>query len=216
MQNFALLHDGSKTGWHASYFALHVSARLGAQLRIFLNMKSKRQKNLIEIAARASGVVIDITFLDNMSTGTILTHSRDMDGLFVHRRFIPDGRTARRYVNKLSRPLWVVSRKSEIREIAALVNNPIADVQMLAYAGAFSHRIHESISGIIRNTERKPEPINKAPITNWVAIQSFSQIKINNLSRKRNFDLLFVPATRAGLVKKTSCNCVLFPTEMDA
>jgi len=216
MQDFALLHDGSKSGWQATFLAFHVAARLGAPLQIYLKL-AKRKEVLkeritqVEAGARAADVSIELLVVNDFSLTSIGRLLKAPDGLFLPQRFVPDGRAALQVIKNLSTPLWIVSRKLEILHMAALVNDSAKDVAMMAYSRAFARRLQEQLTVIIKENSRNLARQQKTPFLHLMHLPSLTKLNIIHALRNLNSDLLFIPASKAGLIHALPCNCVLYP-----
>ena len=215
MQQFTLIHDGSNQGWQAAYLAFHVSAQLGAPLQVLLGASTNKATLVqraaqVEIGGRAARVAIGTRLVADFSLDTLLENTTSIDGLFVPRRLVPDGKTAVRFLETLSCPLWIVSRGPEIHKMAVLVTDPLVDEKLLHYISTLSHRLQQSLTGLIQAEKVASMSQNDLEL-GWEPIPNFSSHEISTTVDQLDVDLLFVPASKASLIDHLTSNCVVFP-----
>jgi len=216
MQRFTMIHDGSNQGWQAAYLAFHLSARLGAPLLVLLVNSTLDKKVLIqraaqvEVGAHAADVVIETRLMSETSVNSLINHAGAVDGVIVPHRFVTKQETAQRFLDALSCPLWIVSKDSEIREMALLVDDFAADARLINYTATLSHRIKQSLSGLVREGELDASP-KKTTAINWLSIPDFSADMIMAALSRVDANLLFLPVSKLALVNELSMNCVICP-----
>lgn len=217
MQRFTLIHDGSNQGWQAAYLAFHVASRLGAPLQALLVDSVTEKQTLaqratqIEVGGRAAGVVIETRLVGDFSLEVVSENAAGTDGLFIPARFIPDEKTVSQCLEALSCPLWIVSRTGEVRDIALLVNDLVADEGVIHYSNTLSYRLQEALTVIVGAGEQIPSKHDSD--LNWESIPSFSLPEIRTTLNHLKTKLLFLPASNAWVVNKLDCNCVVCPAE---
>ncbi|MGB7873821.1 MAG: hypothetical protein WBL25_05520 [Anaerolineales bacterium] len=216
MQRFTLIHDGSEQGWQAAYLAFHIAAQLGAPLLVLLfdsasdkNMLEKRAAQ-VEVGGHAAGVVISTQLITEFSVDSVAENSANSNGLFVPRRLIPDEKTARRFLEVLSYPLWIVSKESEIQGMAVLVGNPAAHETLINYVSTLSHRIQQPLTGLIPESKLALIPKTASAIA-WLPLSNFSPAEITAALHKVGARVLFLPISRFSLIVGLSINCVIYP-----
>ena len=216
MQRFTLLHDGSDQGWQTAYLAFHIATQLGAPLLVLLADPAADSKTLaqratqIEVGGRAAGVAIGTRLVADFSVGVVTQNASGSDGLFVPRRLIPNGKTARRYLEAYSRPLWIVSKESEMHKMAVLVDDLIVNESLVSYTITLSRRIQQSLTGLVRENDPASIPKSNASIA-WVSLPALTPAEITAAIQQLEADLLFVPASGVSLVNELSINCVVYP-----
>ncbi|MBE0672741.1 MAG: hypothetical protein IH588_19360 [Anaerolineales bacterium] len=223
MQQFSLLHNGSAQSWQAAYLAFHIAARLGAPLHVLLIGSTKKDKvslaqwaAQLETGGRAAGVTIETSLLMDFSMDILKDTITSIDGLFAPHHFVPDGKTVELFLDAFSCPLWIVSQESNFREMAILVDNLIKDSHMIADVKTLSHRLQQSLSGLIAEKNLASTPKNDSPTFTWLPLSSLSRANIISSLKKHNIDLLFISAANAYVVNKLPCNCVIFPGKGNA
>jgi hypothetical protein len=216
MQRFTLLHDGSDQGWQTAYLAFHIATQLGAPLMVLLADPAADSKTLaqratqIEVGGRAAGVAIGTRLVADFSVEVVTPIATGSDGLFVPRRLIPDGKTALRYLEAFSQPLWIVSKESEMHKMAVLVDDLIANETLVSYTITLSRRIQQSLTGLVRENESGSIPKADASIT-WMSLPTFIHTEITAAVQRLDAGLLFIPASRISLVDNLPINCVVYP-----
>ena len=216
MQRFTLLHDGSKQGWQAAYLALHVAAQLGSPLLVLLTDLAPDPEVLIqratqvEVGGRAAGVTIKTRQVADFSVDVVLQYATNSDGLFVPQRLIPGWKTALQYLEAFSRPLWVVSRESEMHKMAVLVDDLAADETLVNYTVTLSRRLQQSLTGLILDSESISISKSDAP-NDWVSLHSINSVEINTALQQIEADLFFIPASRISLIDDLPLNYVVYP-----
>lgn len=216
MQRFTLIHDGSDQGWQTAYLALHIAARLGAVLLALIIDTTSDWKKLayratqVEVGGRAAQVPVGTRVVADFSLDVLTENAAGSNGLFVPRRFVPDGETATRFLEALSCPLWIVSQNAEAREMAVLVDDFAANESLIHYTATLAHRIQEPLTGLVHEDKIARIPKTGNLIT-WVPLAKFSHAEITAATRERNASLLFLPASNASLLGDLPMNCVVFP-----
>lgn len=216
MQRFTLLHDGSNKGWQTAYLAFHVAAQLGAPLLALLTDPAADTQALfqratqVEVGGRAAGVTIRTRQVANFSVDVVTQYATDSDGLFIPHRLIPEWKTAQRYLEAISRPLWIVSRESEMHKMAVLVDDLAANETLVNYTVTLSRRLQQSLTGLISKNESDSFPKSSASI-NWVSLPSITHTEINTVIQQLEADLLFIPASRISLIDELPLNFVVYP-----
>lgn len=223
MQQFSLLHNGSAQSWQAAYLAFHIAARLGAPLQVLLIGSSKKDKvslaqwaAQLETGGRAACVTIETRLLMDFSMDALKDSITSIDGLFAPDHFVPDGKTAELFLDEFSCPLWIVSQGANFREMAILVDNLIKDNHMIADIKILSHRLQQSLSGLIAEKNVAATPKNDSPTFTWIPLSSLSRANIISSLKTHDIDLLFISAENAYMVNKLPCNCVIFPRKENA
>ena len=216
MQRFTLIHDGSDQGWQAAYLAFHVAAQLGAPLLVLLVDSTTDKKILaqratqVEVGGRAAGVVIGTRIVVDFSVNLVMENVAASDGLFVPRRLVPDGRTALRFLEALSCPIWVVSREAKTHKLAVLVNDLVTNAKLFSFTQALSNRLQHSLTGLISEAKLSSVSRDEA-ISTWIPLPDNSAREITTALDQNDIDILFVPISRSALIKDLSSNCVLCP-----
>ena len=219
MRKYALIHDGTDQGWQATYQAFHIANRLGAPLQALIIDPDQNQAKLaqraahVEVGGRAAGVTIETRLLMNFSLDVLEESITAIDGLFLPQRLIPDGETAASYLEAFSCPLWIVSKESEIKEIAVLLNDPAEDSSLISYTKILSHRLQQSLTLILPSDKIQSEPAIELQDLKWFALSKFSQSGVNQELENLHIDLLFISATYASMINELSCNCVVYPVD---
>ena len=219
MQRFTLLHDDTAAGWHAAYLAFHVAARLGSPLQVFLANSSqknlKQQAAQVEISGRAAGVTIETRSVDDFSTETLTQVMTAADGLFTSLRLCPDGKAVSRFSEAFSCPIWVVSREARKHRMAVLAGDGSAGQELILYTSALSHRLRQTLIGLIPAGTPTPN-IPDDPAITWVSLPGLSPSAITTILEERGVNLLFFPAVHSSLLGLVPANCVIFPSKTDA
>ena len=215
MQRFTLIHDGSDQGWQAAYLAFHVAAQLGAPLQVLLGASTNREALVqraaqVEIGGRAARVAIRTRLVADFSLDVLIEHTSAIDGLFISRRLIPDGETAARFLEALSCPLWIVSRGPEIHKMAVLIRDLIADEKLIHYTTTLSHRLQQSLIGLVQDEELAPI-FQKDMDFNWKRLSNFSSREVTSTIGQLDVDLFFFSVSNALLIDDLTSNCVVFP-----
>lgn len=211
MQHFTVIHDGSDQGWQAAYLAFHISALLGAPLRALLTDSSIDKKVQVEVGGRAAGVVMESRLIKEFSVTAVVENSNHSDGLFVPRHLIPDENTARRFLEALSRPLWLVSIESEMNGMAVLIGNPASDGTMIRYASILSHRIQQPLNGFVHKNEY-PLVSKSNPDIPWQELPELTLVGVTAALKRVKASLLLLSLSHFSLVDASLVNCVIFPT----
>jgi len=221
MQRFTLIHDGSKQGWQATYLAFHFAALLGAPLLVLLFDPIADEQNLkqraaqVEVGARAAGVAIETRLVDDFSMEVIAENAMESDGLFIPRRLVPDGETATRFLEALSRPVWIVSKDSEDHKMAVLLSNPQLDEGLLRYSTTLSRRMQQSLTGIVQEGGFN-HIVQEETGFSLKQVPALSPHEINTALRQLKIDLLFVSASNAALIEDLNVNFVVYPVNQHA
>lgn len=217
MHRFTLLHDGSAQGWQATYLAFHIAAGLGAPLQVLFNDSISNEETPeqraahVETGGRAADVVIESRVLPDLSVDTLKQNITVVDGLFVPRTLVPDGATASRFLEAFSCPLWIVSAKSEIAEMAVLVKSLAKDDHLIVHIKTLSQRLHQSLTGFVPRAELDLARGSDLAALTWVPLPSFTVPDITSALELFRVGLLFVPASSVDLMVQLSCNCVVYP-----
>jgi hypothetical protein len=221
MQRFTLLHDSSAQAWQTTYLAFHVTAQLGAPLRVLIfdtdGNRDKLAENAeqVEVGGRAAGVTVITHLLPDFSVAYFGENGLESNGLFIPRRLISDEKTARLYLDTVACPLWIVSKESKLRGIAVLVRDFAADRALIDYTTNLANRIKRPLTGFIRKSEFDRLSETSTDIT-WFPLSDFSQAGIGSVVNRIGDSLLFLLAPSFSLVKGFAVNCVLFPDTSDA
>lgn len=216
MQRFTLIHDGSNQGWQAAYLSYHIAAQLGAPLLALLVDPQNDKKILaqraseVETGGHAAGVVMETRLVTNFTVDILFDDIEPIDGLFIPQRFVPDEKTAARFLEAVSCPLWIVSKDAEINEMAVLVDDLTASEKLINYTFALSTRIQQSLTGLVRENELAFTPRTNAAIS-WLPLHDFSPPEITATLNQLDAGLLFIPVADIALISKLSVNCVIFP-----
>ena len=215
MQRFTLIHDGSDQEWQAAYLAFHVSAQLGAPLQVLLGASTNKATLVqraaqVEIGGRAARVVIETRLVADFSLDTLLENTTSIDGLFIPRRLVPDGKTAVRFLEALSCPLWIVSQGPEIHKMVVLVTDLVVDEKLIHYTTTLSHRLQQSLTGLVQD-EKLVLTSQRDLELEWEPIPNFSSQEVNSTIDQLDVNLFFVPASKASLIDNLTSNCVVFP-----
>lgn len=217
MQRFTLIHDGSDQGWQATYLAFHVATRLGAPLQALIidsgNDKTALAQRAaqVEIGGRAAGVATETDLLPDASMDSLKEYITAADGLFLSARLIPDRKSAARFLETFACPLWIASKGSEINKLAVLVSDPLKDIDLMNYTNALSHRLEQSLAGLIE--ESKLDLLNKEDVSafNWMAVPTLAIPNLITAIKKLNTNLLFISASNLFEIEKLPCNFVICP-----
>jgi len=218
MQRFTLIHDGSKQGWQAAYLAFYVAAQLGAPLQALM-VTSGNDRNLIakraaqvEVGGHAAGVAIGTRLIEETSVHAVAEVSGNTNGLFAPRRLIPDEKTARRFLEALSCPLWLVSKESETNGVTMLVDDPVAQETLINYAAALSHRIQQPLIGLVLESAFTLIPKVDTDFE-WHPLPEFSIDTLSKTLNQVNTSLFILPVSHFSLADGLSLNCVIYPVE---
>ena len=221
MQRFTLIHDGSNQGWQATYLALHFAAQLGAPLLVLLFDPTankhvlKQRATQVEVGARAAGVAIETRLLKDFSVDVVAGNTADGDGLFVPRRLVPDGETATRFLEALSRPVWIVSKDTEDHKMAVLLSDPQREDELLRYTIMLSRRMQQSLTGVVQEGQFDQSSEEEAGLS-LKPLLDLSPTEINAVLGQLEINLLFISAVKAPLIKELNMNCVVYPIAQDA
>lgn len=218
MQRFTLIHDGSKQGWQAAYLAFYVAAQLGAPLQVLMvsadsdkNMLAKRAAQ-VEVGGHAAGVAIGTRLIGETSVDAVAEASGNTNGLFAPRRLIPDEKTARRFLEALSCPLWLVSKESETNGVTMLVDDPDAQEILVNYAAALSHRIQQPLIGLVLEGTFVRLPKTDTNFE-WHPLPEFSIDALSTTLSQVNTSLFILPVSHFSFIDGLSLNCVIYPVE---
>ena len=219
MQKFALIHDGTVQGWQATYQAFHVANRLGAPLQVLIvdpdqdKAKLAQRAAQVEVGGRAAGVAMETHLLTDFSMDALKESITAIDGLFLPQRLTPDGETVASYLDAFSCPLWIVSKESEIKKIAVLVNDLAEDTPLISYTKTLSHRLQQSLTVILLKDKLQSDPAIDLQDLQRLELSTLSQTTINQELEKLHIGLLFISATHANMINELSCNCVVNPMD---
>ena len=216
MQRFTLIHDGSEQGWQTAYLAFHIAAQLGAPLQALLGDSANRESLVqsaaqVEIGGRAAGVVIGTRLVTDFSLDNLIENTDSIDGLFIPHRFVPDEKTAARFLEALSCPLWIVSHGPEIHKMATLISDLVADEKLIHYSMTLAHRLQQALIGLVQAKELASKSQSDLELE-WEPIPNFSSREINATINQLDVNLFFVSASNASLIEDLASNCVIFPT----
>lgn len=220
MQRYTLIHDGSDQSWQATYLAFHIAARLGAPLQAFFIDSGSDKATLsqraaqVEISGRAAGVTTTSHLLPDFSVDTLREYLPATDGLFLPAHLTPVREVVARFLEAVSCPLWIVSKVSEIPEInemAVWVNDPVRDLPLINYSKAVSHRLQQSLTGLIEESKLSLIPDSETPTFKWRTLPSLRLAEILPMLKKLNTDLLFISAANLLVPDKLPCNLVIYP-----
>jgi hypothetical protein len=216
MQRFTLLHDGSDLGWQAAYLAFHLSARLGAPLLVLLGEPKidremiAQRANQLEVGGRAAGLEIRIRPVTDFSVDVVVENAAGSNGLIVPRGLLQDNHVPATFLEKLSCPLWIVARESEMRHMAVLVKDPAADMGLIARSASLSNRLQEPLIGLA--TQDSIAFLTQSyPACSWHRIADFSPAKIVKVLDQLDINILFLPVSRLSLASEVPVNCVVYP-----
>jgi len=222
MQRFTLLHDGSAQGWHATYLAFHIAARLGAPLQV-LHTKSEEEKETlkdiaahVETGAHAAGVVIETHLLADFTMDTLKQNIPSIDGLFLPPRLLPDGESVSLFLEAFSCPLWVVPFEAQPTDVAVLVNDPLKDAYLISYAKALSNRLEEALIAFV--LDEQFDSILKPELSGikWKSLQEFSAQQINEALEQLHIGLLILPEITQVFSKNLGCTFIIHSNTKDA
>lgn len=216
IQRFTLLHDGSNQGWQSAYLAFHVAARLGASLQVLLvdsaidNEMITQRAVQVEVGGRAAGLAIRSRLVPDFTVEVVAGYAAGSAGLFVPRQLIQNGKNAERLLETLACPLWIVTGDSEIRKMALLVDDVAADKGLVDYTATLSHRLQESLIGLVLE-ESLAAARNSYAFLTWQPLPDFVPSKIAVILNKLGHNILFLPVSGISLVYDLSINCVVYP-----
>jgi len=222
MHKFTLVHDGSTQGWHATYLAFHITARLGSPLRILHFDLEERQGTLkeraaqVETGARAAGVVFESQLLADFSLGTMKENISTSDGIFLPLRLLPDGKTVSLFLKAFSCTLWVASVEPKTTSMAVLVSDPLKDAHLVSYARILSNRLGQSLVAFIPEEQFESTLKPEMSGLKWRSLQNFSAEQINKALDQLQISLLFLPELSGSLSTKLIYNHVIKPNVKDA
>lgn len=194
-----------------------MAARLGAPLLALLDGSKTDKEHLgtsareVKVGARAAGVAIETRFVTDFSPDVVRRHGPDTNGLFVPYHLIVDEDSARRYLEVLSCPLWIIKEEAAPNKIAVLVNDLDKDAGLVHYATILAHRLSQSLRGIINENELR-SAVEQDQTVSWIPLSDASQSSITSVLSQMASSLLVMPAVNISLVLATSSNCVVFPT----
>lgn len=221
MQRFTLIHDGSEQGWQAAYLAFHIAVQLGAPLRVLMVDSTIDKKILAQratevgVGGRAAGVAVETRLVTEFSVDVLTENTNAMDGIFIPKRFIPDGKTAEVFLEAVSCPIWIVSKGAERREMAVLVDNLAANQDLVNETQVLANRIKQPLTGIVREREFNL-PSNSDSSINWIPLTEFSAEEIAATLSQIGTGLLVIPVSLAFLIDTLPINCVVFPVSQEA
>jgi len=222
MQRFTLLHDGSAQGWHATYLAFYIAARLGAPLQV-LHIRSEEETEAlkdiaahVETGAHAAGVVIETRLLADFTVDTLRQNITSIDGLFLPPRLLPDGETVSLFLEAFSCPLWVVPFEAQPTDVAVLVNNPLKDAHLISYAKTLSNRLEQSLIAFILDEQFESTIKPELSGIKWKSLAEFSLQQINEALEQLHIGLLIILETNMLPSKSLNCNFIIHPSAKDA
>lgn len=222
MQRFTLLHDGSVQGWQATYLALHVAVRLGAPLQVLhvdpnINSKTLQQRVAhVETGSHAAGVAIETHLLADLSIDTLKKHVTAIDGFFLPRRLLTDEEAVSRFLKAFSCPLWIVSTESKYGGMAVLVRDPVSNMPMISYARTLSHRLQQSLTGLIADEDFESILGPDLSGLRWMSLPNISPANIAHALEQLHTDLLVLSASDFSRVLDLPGNHLIYPDKRDA
>lgn len=221
MQHFTVLQDDSQQGWQAAYLAFHIASRLGAPLRVLLTESSSDENDhaqraaQVKVGGRAAGVSVETRLLTDFSVNTVAENCSNTNGLFIPRRLIPDEKAARRFLQAISCPLWIVSMESAMEGMAVLRGESSLEQSLTDYALALSGRIQLPLTGLVHRDQHSL--ISKSyPDIPWQSLPDLTSIEITTVLKRVKASLLFLSISLFSLTVETPVNCVIFPEGQDA
>ena len=221
MQRFVLIHNGSNQAWQTAYLAFHVSASLGARLMVLIidpidsNNPLSYSAKQIEIAGRTAGVVIETLKVNSSITDILVEYTREIDGIFIPRIFIPDAEVLNHYLDIVSCPIWIVTQNAEHNKMAILIENLSKEISFIDYAITLASRLQHSLTGLIQNSEPGFSHLSDFDI-NWYSLTDFSNKEISMALKRLEANLLFFSKKNASIIENLSINFVVFPNPKDA
>ena len=222
MQRFTLLHDGSAQGWHATYLAFHIAARLGAPLQV-LHVKSEEETEALKdlavhvaTGAHAAGVDVETRLLADFSMDSLKKNITSVDGLFLPPRLLPDGKAASLFLEAFSCPLWVVPFEAQPLDLGVLVNDPLKESHLISYAKTLSNRLEQSFIAFVLDEQFDSTLRPELSGIKWKSLQEFSPSQINEALEQLKISLLLLPESNILLSKNLNCNLVIHPRAKDA
>jgi hypothetical protein len=216
MQHFTVIHDGSDQGWQAAYLAFHIATLLGAPLRALLtesptDKKAHAQRAAqIEVGGRAAGVAVESRLISDFSVANIVENCEGTNGLFIPRRLVPNEKTAHRFLEALSCPLWLVSMESAMDGMVMLISDSASDEALIHYAMTLSGRIQLPLTGFVHQN-KFPSISKSEPDIAWQPIADFTPLAIATALKQVNASLLFLSIVYFSLVDELPGNCVIYP-----
>lgn len=220
MQRFTLVHDGSKQGWQTAYLAFHVAAQLGAPLLGLIvntgadkDVLTKRAAQL-EVGAHAAGVAIRTQLISKFSVDVVDEYLEEENAFFVPRRLIPDEKTARRFLDVVPCPLWLVSYGPAISGMAVLVGLPEEQEALLNYASVLSHRLKQTLTGLVLKGDLTQIPSTEVDFS-WLILPEFSPSTVSAALNGVSVNLLFISRSQFRLSTELPLNCVFYPESRD-
>jgi len=222
MQRFTLLHDGSAQGWHATYLAFHIAARLGAPLQVLHTRSEEETETLKDLAvhvatgAHAAGVDVETRLLADFSMDSLKKNITSVDGLFLPPRLLPDREAVSLFLEAFSCPLWIVSLESQPTDLAVLINDPLKDTYLMSYARTLSIRLEESLIAFVLDEQFESTLKPELSGIKWKSLQEFSPSQINEALEQLQISLLLLPESSISLSKNLNCNYVIHPKAKDA
>lgn len=216
MQRFTLIHDGSKQGWQTAYLAFHVAAQLGAPLLgLIVDAGSdmdalKKRAEQVEVGAHAAGVAIGTQLIPEFSVDAVDKYLGEGNGFFVPRRIIPDEETARRFLDVMPCPLWLVSKGPGINGMAVFVSVPGEQDALINYASTLSHRLKQTLTGLVLKGDLTQ--ISQTEIDfSWLILSDSKRSTISAALDRANANLLVLSVSQFSLSMKTSFSCIFYP-----
>jgi hypothetical protein len=222
MQRFALVHDGSAQGWQTAYLAIHVAARLGALLQVWLadtnaDIESLAQRAAqLEIGGRSAGVSLTTQVVQGISLKTLAERDlASINGVFFPYHLLPEDDSVINLLDKMSCPVWIVADEPKTHTMAILVDDYVGDQQFILYATLMSQRMNESITGLLVGAPPLQMLHGVAEIT-WFPLKDSALPTIVSALQQLHIDLLFLSHANVSLVRSLERTCVVYPAVMDA
>ena len=216
IQRFVLLHDGSAQGWQSAYLAFHVAAQLGASLLVILVNPSAEKIDLsniasqVEVGGRAAGVAIETNQAPEFTLDILPAILESMDSLIIPQQLMRDLDTKSGYLEALSCPTWIVSKDPEMDGMVVLVADLNEAEELVRYAVNLSHRMQQSLIGLIQESHKVIEPNDQIAIT-WIPLPNFNRAVIKATLDQIGSGLLVTSYSTLPLVENLSVNLIVYP-----
>ncbi len=216
IQRYVLLHDGSTQSWQSAYLAFHVAAQLGASLLVILVNPSAEKIDLsniasqVEVGARAAGVAIETNQASEFTVDILPAILESMDGLIIPQQLMRDLDPKSGYLEALSCPTWIVSKDPEVDGMVVLVANLNETEELVRYAVNLSHRLQQSLIGLVQESHKVIEPNDQMAIT-WISLPNFNRAVIKATLDQIGSGLLVTSYSTLPLVENLSVNLIVYP-----
>jgi len=132
------------------------------------------------------------------------------NGLFIPRRLIPGEDTARRFLEALSCPLWLVSMESAMDGMVVLIGDSASDEALTRYALTLSVRIQLPLTGFVHQNEF-PTISKSNPDIPWQALPDLTSVELTAALEQVKASLLFLSISHFSLTEESPINCIVFP-----